>query len=43
MVHLTVIYKLTVVTASLPGATNEESALYALEQFASGRLRPGDR
>jgi hypothetical protein len=42
MIYLTVVDKLPMVMAPLPGATNQESALFALEQFASGKLRPGN-
>lgn len=42
MIHLTVSDNLKVVADPLPGATNEESALYVLEQFATGKIRPGD-
>jgi hypothetical protein len=42
MIYLTVVDKLPMVVAPLPGATNAESALYALEQFASGKIRPGN-
>jgi hypothetical protein len=37
MVQLT-IGQLIVVAEPLPGATYEESALYALEQFATGKI-----
>jgi hypothetical protein len=36
MIHLSVVDELMVVMEPLPGATYEESALYALEQFAMG-------
>jgi hypothetical protein len=42
MIHLTVRDKLKLVADPLPGATNEESALYVLEQFAMGKIRAGD-
>jgi hypothetical protein len=38
VIHLTVVDKLTVVAKPMPGATYEESALHALEQFATGKL-----
>ena len=38
MIHLTVVDRPTVVASPLPGATHEESALYALEQYATGKL-----
>lgn len=40
MVHLTVVDRLTVVVTPLPGATYAESALHALEQFATGKIAP---
>lgn len=36
MIHLSVVDRLMVVAEPLPGATYEESALHALEQFATG-------
>ena len=36
MIHLSIVDKLMVVAKPLPGATYEESALHALEQFATG-------
>jgi hypothetical protein len=42
MIHLTVLDKVKLVADPLPGATNEESALYVLEQFATGKIRAGD-
>lgn len=36
MIHLSVVDKFVTVAEPLPGATYEESALHALEQFAMG-------
>jgi hypothetical protein len=42
MIHLTVVDKRTFVVDPLPGATNQESALHALEQYATGNIRARD-
>lgn len=37
MIHLSIVDKLMIVAEQLPGATYEESAVHALEQFATGK------
>lgn len=38
MIHLSVVDRLMAVAEPLPGATYEEGALHALEQFAIGNI-----
>jgi hypothetical protein len=42
LIQLAVADRSVVVGNQLPGATYQESALYVLEQFAMGKIRPRD-